>query len=103
EPRDIRVAAAQHRTDLSQGGRAQSEAVGRGWRSVTDLTTERVTDGPGPGDPSDAPFPTPRPPADPPFAPAGGVELSRLLALARLPPAQALEIGASVLAAAAQP
>jgi hypothetical protein len=65
---------------------------------VTDVrprgTTER-------GHRPDVPVPAPRQPADPPLQVADGVELSRLLALAWLTPAQALELGSGLLAAAA--
>ncbi|WP_222263059.1 hypothetical protein [Modestobacter marinus] len=71
---------------------------------MTDLTTERATgrDEPGPG--PDLPVllePTGRaewPPAGPPSVAAAGVELTRLIGLARLTPQQALEIAASLLA-----
>src|SRR3712207_6474300 len=69
----------------------------RGWRSMTDLVSERATERPRPAGAPDLPDgdeqPADRGPARP-----GGVELTRLIALARLTPAQALEIGASVLA-----
>jgi hypothetical protein len=69
---------------------------------VTDLTTERATDRREPGHASDPADPYERQPAEPPSALPGGVELTRLVALARLTPAQALEIGAGVLAGAAR-
>lgn len=81
---------------------------------MTDLRARRATaDGP-PAAPAQDVVPGPRPPADPPDtdralpsgedAPPGepgGVELGRLLAMARLTPAQAVELGSGLLAAAA--
>jgi hypothetical protein len=67
---------------------------------VTDLTTRRATERQDPDlSPLDDRRERQRP--DPPSSASGGVELSRFLALARLTTAQALEIGAGVLAAAA--
>jgi hypothetical protein len=78
---------------------------------VTDLASRRATphrrpdpgsepselrDPPDLADPPDLPDP---PPTDQP-APSSGVELTRLLALARLTPAQALEVAAGVLGGA---
>jgi hypothetical protein len=63
---------------------------------MTDLVSERATERPRP---AGAPGLADRDePADRGAARRGGVELTRLIALARLTPAQALEIGASVLA-----
>ncbi|MGY1739525.1 MULTISPECIES: hypothetical protein [unclassified Blastococcus] len=68
---------------------------------MTDLTTRRVREHPVPAPPAEqapdaaAPIPGRAP------SPPGGVPLDRLLALARPSPAQALELGAAVLAAAA--
>jgi hypothetical protein len=76
---------------------------GRGWLSVTDLTTRPVPERQDPDPDPDQSGLTDRrewPLADPPPSAPGGVELGRLLALARLTAAQALEIGAGVLAAA---
>ena len=42
EPRDIRVTPDQPWPTRRHGGIAQSIAAGRGWRSLTDLTTERA-------------------------------------------------------------
>src|SRR4051812_46949201 len=80
---------------------AQSESVGRGWRSMTDLTAEREASRHDPGPDSGFPDRHERLPAAPSSALPGGVELTRLISLARLTPAQALEIGASVLGEAA--
>src|SRR4051794_7845008 len=80
---------------------AQSESVGRGWRSMTDLTAEREAPRHDQGPDSGFPDRHERLPADPSSALPGGVELTRLISLARLTPAQALEIGASVLGEAA--
>src|SRR4051794_39972830 len=77
---------------------AQSAAVGRGGRSVTDLAAPRATEGSEPMPASDVPGPHGRPPADAP----PGVPLPRLIALAGLTPSQALEIAASALADAAR-
>jgi hypothetical protein len=68
---------------------------------VTDLT-ERATERREPGHGDDLPEPDEQQPADPPSALSGGVELTRLIVLARLTPSQALEIGASVLAESAR-
>jgi hypothetical protein len=61
---------------------------------VTDLTTERVTEGrePGHSDPDEQPCEQP--------SALQGVPLTRLVSFARLTPAQALELGASLLAVA---
>jgi hypothetical protein len=68
---------------------------------VTDLTTERPTERPDPGPPSGLCDPFGQPVEQPPVL-SGGVELTRLMALARLTAPQALEIGAGVLAEAAR-
>src|SRR4051794_40389076 len=76
----------------------------KGWRSVTDLRTERGTEPPPADDPPRPPEFHERPPDDPPSAvPArsGAVQLTRLTALARLSAAQAVEVAAGVLAEAA--
>src|SRR3954462_3237787 len=96
---------------------AQSESVGRGWRSMTDLTAEREAPRHDQGPDSGLPDRHERLPAAPSSALPGGVELTRLISLARLtpppaplggairlarpPPARALEIGASLLGEAA--
>src|SRR4051812_27930663 len=80
---------------------AQSESVGRGWRSMTDLTAEREAPRHDQGPDSGSPDRHERLPAAPSSALPAGVELTPLISLARLPPAQALEIGASVLGEAA--
>src|SRR4051794_25873255 len=78
---------------------AQSVAVGRGWRLVTDLTTRRVPERQEPDRSPDPADPRERPGADVPPVVSGGVPLTRLLAVARLSAAQALEIAAALLAA----
>ncbi|WP_369133962.1 hypothetical protein [Modestobacter sp. I12A-02662] len=68
---------------------------------MTDLTTERATDRDEHGPAPDLPGPpdrAERPSAGPPSVAAGGVELTRLVGLARLTPQQALELTASLLA-----
>lgn len=67
---------------------------------MTDLTTERATERLEPGHAPVLPDRDELQPADPASALSGGVALARLLALARLTPPQALEIGASLLAEA---
>jgi hypothetical protein len=67
--------------------------------AVTDLTTERATEARGPGLPAEA-SDRHEQPGEPLSAPPG-VALTRLISLARLTPAQALEIGVSLLAEAA--
>jgi hypothetical protein len=69
------------------------------WRSVTDVRTRGATER---SDRPEVAVPAPRRPADPPPEVADGVELSRLLALAWLSPAQALELGSGLLAAVAR-
>jgi len=64
---------------------------------MTDLVSQRATERPRPAGAPDLPDGDERL-ADRGPARPGGVELTRLIALARLTPAQALEIGASVLA-----
>jgi hypothetical protein len=65
---------------------------------MTDLVSGRATEQPEPGcAPGLLPEQDERP-ADPPPTLPGGVDLTRFTALARLTPAQAVEIGASVLA-----
>jgi hypothetical protein len=64
---------------------------------MTDLVSERTTERPEPGGAPGLPDRDERP-ADPSPALPGGVDLTRLIALARLTPAQALEICASLLA-----
>jgi hypothetical protein len=64
---------------------------------MTDLVSERTTERPEPGCALGPPDRDERP-ADPSPALPGGVDLARFIALARLTPAQALEIGASLLA-----
>lgn len=64
---------------------------------MTDLVTERATAPPEPGGVPDLPDRGERPAGPAPALP-GGVELTRLIALARLTPAQALELAAGVLA-----
>src|SRR3954463_4481290 len=68
---------------------------------MTDLTAEREAPGHDQGPDSGFPDRHERLPAAPSSALPGGVELTRLISLARLTPAQALEIGASVLGEAA--
>jgi hypothetical protein len=70
---------------------------------VTELTRDRATERPDLDDAAGPPDRYERPPTDPPPALSVGVELARLLALARLTPAQALELAASVLAEATRP
>ena len=65
---------------------------------MTDLRIRRAT---GSGQVPDVRVPLPRRPADPPLPVADGVELGRLLRLAGLTPAQAVEVGADLLAAVA--
>ena len=73
---------------------AQSAAgSGGGWRSVTDLEAPRAAE---PADPAE-PLRVPEAREPLPVLP-DGVELGRLLALARLTPQQAVELAASVLA-----
>jgi hypothetical protein len=67
---------------------------------VTDLRTERGTADLEPGHSADLPEPDERPSESPSAVP--GVALTRLIRLARLSPAQALEIGASLLAEVAR-
>jgi hypothetical protein len=64
---------------------------------MTDLVSQRATERPPPAGAPGLPDPGERPADGRPAGP-GGVALARLIALARLTPAQALEIGASVLA-----
>lgn len=65
---------------------------------MTDLRLRRAAGG---GRLADVRVPQPRRPADPPAPLAESVELSRLLRLAGLTPAQAVEVGADLLAAVA--
>ncbi|MFW3173122.1 hypothetical protein PGN05_24120, partial [Geodermatophilus sp. CPCC 206100] len=65
---------------------------------MTDLATARHGPAPGPGLPTGA---EPQP-VEPPPDVAGGLELTRLIALARLTAPQALEIGAGLVAEAAR-
>jgi hypothetical protein len=67
---------------------------------VTELTRDQATERPEPDDAAGPPDRYEQQPTDPPPALPVGVELARLLALARLTPAQALELAASVLAEA---
>jgi hypothetical protein len=69
---------------------------------VTDLTTDRTTERWPAGLSSEPPDRHEREPDDRSSTSSDGVTLTRLLALARLTPPQALEIGASVLAEAAR-
>ena len=71
-----------------------------GVASVTDLTTRREPERQD-LDHSPPAAGRERQPPDPPSSASGGVQLGRLLVLARLTAAQALQIGADVLAAAA--
>ena len=66
------------------------------------LTTQRATGHPVPGPASSVPDLSALRAADPLSASSDGVELTRLIGLARLTAAQALEIGAGVLAEAAR-
>ena len=65
------------------------------------MTDLRIGRGTGAGPVADIRVPLPRRPADPTPPVADGVELSRLLRLAGLTPAQAVEVGADLLAAVA--
>jgi hypothetical protein len=69
---------------------------------VADLTTQRAVECRDPGPAPGLPERSERQPADPPPVLPGGVPLPRLVSLARLTAPQALEIGAGVLAEAAQ-
>src|SRR4051812_42972225 len=71
----------------------------RGWRSVTDLTTERATELPDPV--PGGPDPDGRPPDAPEQVPPDGVQLTRLLSLVRLSAPQAVQLAADLLATAA--
>jgi hypothetical protein len=67
---------------------------------VTDLTTRRVSERLEPEHPTALPEQRGQQGADAPPSPPDGVQLSRLLAMVRLTAAQAVELGAGVLAAA---
>ncbi|MGY1603982.1 hypothetical protein [Geodermatophilus sp. SYSU D00815] len=69
---------------------------------MTDVTVRRPGERRAPDDAPDLPGRSGGKPADPPPAPAPAVDLTRLIALARLTAAQAVEIAAQVLAAADQ-
>lgn len=67
---------------------------------MTDLTTRRVSERLEPGEPPALPEQRGQQGADAPPSAPDGVQLSRLLAMVRLTAAQAVELGAGVLAAA---
>ncbi len=79
---------------------AQSAVGGRGWRPVTDRTTQRAIECPEPDPAPGHPGRREPQPVDPPSIPSDSVELDRLIARAQLTLAQAVELGAGVVAEA---